>query len=477
MNTTVVYPFEFEKYRTKANRGTCHSCGRAHSLVPYVFTATGERLPEQFGRCNRVDSCGYHLKPTMKDLNIDDQQWEKYMQELAARPEQPNIVVDMPSDLLIDSLDWNEENTLYKYLIKLLPADVVKWLFKEYLVGNHPVWPGAVVFWFVTILGQIRAGQIKQFENGHTVKMPDKTGRIKPRTIWIHSLIIEPLEWLQAYLDQKTRCDCLFGEHLLAKYLDKWVAIFESPKTAILAAAHFPDAVCLAVGALDYLTYDRVKVLKGRKVILYPDLSKDGKTFASWSEKADRFKGIADFKVSRILEDNATDEQRALGLDMADFMESWEYVNDNQSIKEEEGICNPKVKNSLPDYELTRAAQNETNRWENGATDFIDSLEKSEECRPLKKEVLTPQSGKPTSELFDGAEYLRWMKQLAPLKPCEIIRIASCQHPIYNIQFFVQGRLKAIESWKNSTRSQGDGPLFKTQLTELRTILNNRQTS
>src|SRR5574344_1177958 len=90
---------------------------------------------------------------------------------------------------------------------------------------------GAITFPFIDITGNVRAVQVKQFdEQNHT------TG-----TDFLHSIIEEyhtrnnkPLpEWLEAYIKQENYITCLFGEHLLSKYHSNPVALVEAPKTAV----------------------------------------------------------------------------------------------------------------------------------------------------------------------------------------------------------------------------------------------------
>ncbi len=55
--------------------------------------------------------------------------------------------------------------------------------------------------------------------------------------------------------------------------------------------------------------------------MLFPDLSKDGSAFARWSMIAGelRLQGF-NVVVSDYLEQIATDEQKAIGLDLADYL-------------------------------------------------------------------------------------------------------------------------------------------------------------
>ena len=65
------------------------------------------------------------------------------------------------------------------------------------------------------------------------------------------------------------------------------------------------------------LSIDKFKVLKGRKVILFPDLNKATEI---WKQKANEFKNIAEVSISNYLERIATNEQKANGLDLADYL-------------------------------------------------------------------------------------------------------------------------------------------------------------
>lgn len=88
---------------------------------------------------------------------------------------------------------------------------------------------------------------------GHRIK-DDGTGA--PIT-WVHSLLKRNGALVQGWeLSQ-----CLFGEHLLAKYPDKPVALVESEKTAVVCACTNPDCVWLATGGKGQLN-DRVIIIE-----------------------------------------------------------------------------------------------------------------------------------------------------------------------------------------------------------------------
>tara|TARA_B100000965_G_scaffold406505_1_gene445785 strand:+ start:4164 stop:4889 length:726 start_codon:yes stop_codon:yes gene_type:complete len=186
---------------------------------------------------------------------------------------------------------------------------------------------GALALPFINRSGCVRAIQLKKFdEQNHGTHVN-----------WIHSVTKKHLDkeskpypkWLEDYLKNDKLIDCLFGEHLLNAYPNNPIALVEAPKTAIYATLYFgfPDLptnlLWLAVFNLSSLTGEKCKVLKGRRVILFPDLSKDGHAFNKWSERAAEFnKSIpgTSFTVSDLLERNANAQDREKGLDLADYL-------------------------------------------------------------------------------------------------------------------------------------------------------------
>ena len=82
---------------------------------------------------------------------------------------------------------------------------------------------------------------------------------------------------------------------------------------------HFiSDFVWLATGGMNgCFNQDAVEVLSGRDIILFPDLGATDK----WKSKIPLLQSVCKrVVISNILEDNATDEQKTNGLDIADFL-------------------------------------------------------------------------------------------------------------------------------------------------------------
>jgi len=71
------------------------------------------------------------------------------------------------------------------------------------------------------------------------------------------------------------------------------------------------------------LNYERCQNIRGREVVLFPDLSNGGKAFDLWSSRANELQQkipSSTFTVSDILERSANSEERKAGLDLGDYL-------------------------------------------------------------------------------------------------------------------------------------------------------------
>jgi hypothetical protein len=144
---------------------------------------------------------------------------------------------------------------------------------------------------------------------------------------WAHKALKQPEFELK---------QCLFGEHLLAD-TTKPVAIVESEKTAIISSVYLPQFIWVAVGSLTNLNADKCAILKGRNIILYPDLN----GFEKWNSKAKELSNFATFEISNYLETIATEAERKQGLDIADYLIRFDYKT----------FAQPETKATAQEYE------------------------------------------------------------------------------------------------------------------------------
>lgn len=259
---------------------------------------------------------------------------------LLSQAKQSQPIYCIPNEVYQQSTGHYDRNQFARLLYKQL-GSAADALLERFKVGTSSRWPGSCVFWYIDEQDRIRGGQIKLFgDDWHTVKYKDQHGEIRSKTSWVHSAYARRCqekqlsypEWLTAYLDEKNAVEkspCLFGlPQLRTTPIDQPIAIVEAPKTAILCSHYFPDFIWMAAGAKSYLNADRLAPLKGRKIVLFPDLNayhdlvnEKGQVNRGWLTRADelRLQGF-DLTVSDYLEKLASQEDRAQGLDLADYL-------------------------------------------------------------------------------------------------------------------------------------------------------------
>lgn len=306
------YRFKLEPYGGKGTRYTCPQCGKAHKFTRYVDTQTNQYIDDHVGICDRKDSCSYHYTPQQFfDENRGNKQPEQCddaskrafsFNQGVNKAYQPISYIDKNTFIKSLHVPDYEKNRFIKYLFNLYDNATVTELIQKYYIGNSDRWPGATVFWQVDTGGNIRTGKIMQYDQttGKRVKEPES------RVAWVHKVIKQPGFNMQ---------QCFFGEHLL-KGNDYPVCIVESEKTAILASVHVPGKIWLATGGKEGLSESKCRVLRNRKVELYPDL----KAYDQWLTRAAELSQIARFTVSSYLEQIATEEEKKDGLDIADYL-------------------------------------------------------------------------------------------------------------------------------------------------------------
>ncbi len=196
-------------------------------------------------------------------------------------------------------------NPLYRYLVSIFGDKEATSLFALYRVGTSKLWGGATVFWQTDINGHVRSGKIMAYDpkTGHRIKTDGA------KVCWAHVAM--------RLADFNLR-QCFFGEHLLSQFPDRQVMIVESEKTAIICHHFMPEYVWLATGGKHgCFNSEAVQVLRGRDVTLFPDLG----AFEEWNSKVPLLRAVChSVSINDYLEKTANEEQRAQGLDIADFL-------------------------------------------------------------------------------------------------------------------------------------------------------------
>lgn len=342
------YKYNLQKGSLKSS---CPECGKK-TFVRYVDSATGECLPSQFGRCDRESKCGYHNKPAFEK----DQDFKPY-KVFAPKPK-PQPQTPIPFEVLAETLTDYEQNVFIQNLLGRVafpfePCDIEA-VIAQYYLGTVATFGGAVALPYIDIQNNIRAIQVKQFDSAnHTTKTSFLHGILKTQ----YSQRGDRLpDWLPAYELNDLKVSCLFGEHLLTKFPLNPIALVEAPKSAIYGTLYFglpnePERfIWVAVYNLSSLNVAKCKALQGRDVVLFPDLSKDGKAFDLWNSKLNELNTIkgARFTISDLLENKANEAERLSGCDIADYLicQDWRLFresveNEKNELQNKDIFCTP----------------------------------------------------------------------------------------------------------------------------------------
>ena len=298
------YKYSLEPYKGMNTRYNCPQCKGIKTFTKYIEIETNEHIADHVGRCNKLDKCSYHYKP--KQFFDANTHLLPTYKEVAFKPLPPlKPIFTVPIQLLDATLTNYDNNNFALILLKLFGYDDAVKLLKHYEIGTSQKYNGSTIFWQIDAKGIVRTGKTMLYNIETLKRCKEPHNRIK----WAHSPLIDT--------NTHQLKQCFFGEHLINQFKTKPITIVESEKTAIICSHFYPQYNWLGAGNINGLSIDKFKVLKGRKVILFPDLNKG---FDIWQQKANEFKNIADVSISNYLERIATNEQKADGLDLADYL-------------------------------------------------------------------------------------------------------------------------------------------------------------
>jgi hypothetical protein len=196
----------------------------------------------------------------------------------------------------------SHDSNFVAFLRTLFDRSTIVRLMSDYHLGATE--DKSVIFWQIDGQERIRTGKIMQYN--------PETG--KRRSIdWVHARLKKD----RTLPDDFNLVQCLFGEHLLKRHPDKVVILVESEKSAIIGAGVYPDYVWLATGGLSQISTDKLRVLRGRTVVMFPDM--DG--YNLWRKKACELEAMGcKVMVSDLLERSASPADKDAKIDIADWI-------------------------------------------------------------------------------------------------------------------------------------------------------------
>lgn len=246
----------------------CPQCGKEKRFTMWFDHVAGCFLPERFGVCDRVNSCGYSLNPydnrewlrTWEAEHRDTDAEMQFKRKVAMPPAPPST---MPSEWVPASMARGD-NSLTRWMKSFLPPAEVDRVVRDYRVGTTK--DGNPIFWLIDTRNGVRTGKVITYgENGRRIKE-------KP-PYFVHKVMG----------DSFNRVSVPFGTHLDPFAGTKPCAVVESEKTALIMAVLRPEWVWLAVGGSTQLSKMRPMVPMG--ATLFADDDEAGRKWIEWGRE------------------------------------------------------------------------------------------------------------------------------------------------------------------------------------------------
>ena len=272
------------KLETGSKHIICPNCGKK-TFKCYVNADTGERVnPAKFGRCDRINSCSYHLYPKTRS---NDWEWKIAKRSVIIEPKP----VEFVSKNIVEATFHNfKQNPFFMFLARTFGMETAYELQAKYNIGT--ALNGGTIFWQEDKAGNFRTGKVIYYNpNGK---------RNHDRKSWfVHSKIRPDFVYKQ----------CFFGLHLADE--TKPIALCESEKTVVMMSVFQPEFTWLASGGSEMLNNIRLAEL--------PRLDKvfaDNGQFIKWEKATRNFEGRQmDVTVDNAVKDGLIEE----GSDILDL--------------------------------------------------------------------------------------------------------------------------------------------------------------
>ena len=224
------------------NYGYCHSCDTA-TLPPSIYL--NERS-EQFVWNNILNKYEAHNGSIVLDNSKINK--VEYVAKISIKY--------IPDRVVMESTNVEPRNGLLQYISKEYGIQNTDEIINLYLVGTYKDY---MIFWQIDKKYRVRKAKYNKF---------DIDGR-------------RSNEFIVPYKNDQGYTACFFGEHLLKYAPEKTAMLVESEKTAIIASILLPSYNWLAYGGINGLTDNKIKVLKGHKILVIPDMSENAVTIAN----------------------------------------------------------------------------------------------------------------------------------------------------------------------------------------------------
>lgn len=348
MKTESIYKHILEPSGNGREYHICPNCG-AKKFTWYIDVDTGLPLADYVGRCERINSCGYHYPPREYFRNLNSKNKVEMKEEQSAKEITSVVKEERVNRRYPKSADY-AKNALFCFLVTVFGKQKVLAAFQKYGVRTSMLFRKDAKYGAVFLMRAIDLliRQVKEMaydpNTGKRIKEGQSVFKYDYKT---NSYQIDNDGFRILYAGKSLMKDydfenklCFFGEHLLAGEVSKPIAIVESEKTAIICDICMPDYIWLATGGKNgckWTTEEVFQVLKdaNQPITLFPDLN----ATEDWAEKAEILLAAGlDVSIYDLEEqEGITEEDKAKGLDIGDYLiRYWKenYPEDGEIIEE-----------------------------------------------------------------------------------------------------------------------------------------------
>lgn len=264
---------EFKYRLDSSQKFECPSCKEWGRFVRYVNVTTGKYLDGDYGRCDRVNSCGHWKKPS----NSFVQPHEEIKLPYVVKSLHESSTYPMKRFLEFRK-KLDQPNVFMRGIGKLFGVEAATKVWDDYLLANF--WHGGVIFPYIYD-NEIKSGKIMFYkDNLHRDK--------ERRTFWLHNYGKDGYKlnevscqgnksvglYAPQFVDSENFITGfpLFGNHLIEQDRDRIICLVESEKTAIICSIVFPEYNWVALGALTWWGKYRFINFNHTYWLLFPDL-------------------------------------------------------------------------------------------------------------------------------------------------------------------------------------------------------------
>ena len=318
----------------KKNICKCFVCGKGGDVI---------RLLQDYENLSFVEACDWLVhefsvvtntnltNPTNHSCNSCSKD-QSVSSESSVVEDKSSTISPLPSALVTKSLGVNSEFCQALVRAGYMTQQQMQHAAERYRLGAAK--DGSVIFWEIDQHGHCHNGKLMHY-------LPDCHRNKQQTPTWA----IAELKKSGILPPDFNNPHCLFGEHLLTNTnftnptnhscyscSGKTVCVVESEKTAVILSEHFPQSLWFSCGGLQMFKPQLLAPLVNHKVVIFPDTDERGDAFNAWSAIAREAQKLYPFRfplrISSLLEEKATAEQKQRKIDLVDFLfEYAQYLN------------------------------------------------------------------------------------------------------------------------------------------------------